>query len=104
VACGKCEKLLKKKKKVVKIFSDGNFLEVGLRPKKKKVAKYSGPPPETNFSLRPLGGGGAKFISSPWAQKWLATALVIRYLSFLKSHRCKKRFLRFLFFYKKRVF
>jgi hypothetical protein len=49
-------------------------LEVGLRPKK-KVAKYSGQPrPETNFSVRPWGG--AKFISSPWAQKWLATALL----------------------------
>jgi hypothetical protein len=51
----KCEKLLKKKKKVVKILSDGN-LEVGLRPKE-KVAKYSGQPrPETNFSVRPCGG------------------------------------------------
>jgi hypothetical protein len=71
----KCEKLKKKKKKkVVKIFWT-EILEVGLRVLK-KVAKYSGQPrPETNFSVCPWGG--AKFISSPWAQKWLATALTV---------------------------
>jgi hypothetical protein len=52
----KCEKLLKKKKRSSKFFRT-EILEVGLRPKK-KVAKYSGQPrPETNFSVRPWGGG-----------------------------------------------
>jgi hypothetical protein len=80
VACGKkCEKSLKKKKKKVKIFWT-EILEVGLRVLKKVAKYYSGQPrPETNFSdfsVRPWGGG-AKFISSPWAQKWLATALYL---------------------------
>jgi hypothetical protein len=72
------EKLLKKKRSSK--FFRMEILEVGLRLKK-KVAKYSGQPrPETNFSVHPWGGG-AKFISSPWAQKWLATALIVHLYS-----------------------
>jgi hypothetical protein len=56
VACGKkCEKLLKKKRSSKFFWTE--ILEVGLRVLK-KVAKYSGQPrPETNFSVRPWGGG-----------------------------------------------
>jgi hypothetical protein len=56
VACGKNVKKLVKKKRSSKFFWT-EILEVGLRPKK-KVAKYSGQSrPETNFSVRPSGGG-----------------------------------------------
>jgi hypothetical protein len=59
----KCEKLLKKKKKKSRQnFSDGNFWRL-VCVLKKKVAKYS---PEL---ISPYALGGAKFISSPWAQK-----------------------------------
>jgi hypothetical protein len=69
------EKLVKKKeKRWLKYFGRKFWRLVCVL---KKVAKYSGQPrPETNFSARPWGGG-AKFISSPWAQKWLATALTM---------------------------
>jgi hypothetical protein len=78
----KCENL--QKKKVVKFFRTG-ILEGGLRPKKKKGRQIFRPaPPETNFSLRPCGG--AKFISSPWAQKWLATALRAKLDSYNRLH------------------
>jgi hypothetical protein len=70
----KCEKLLKKKKKRSSKFFRTGILEVGLCLKK-KVAKYSGQPPPPKLISPYALGRGAKFISSPWAQKWLATAL-----------------------------
>jgi hypothetical protein len=49
VACGKNVKSYKKK--VVKIFSDGNF--GGWSASKKRSPNIPASPPETNFSLRP---------------------------------------------------
>jgi hypothetical protein len=64
----KCEKLLEKQRssKFIRFFLTG-ILEGGLRP------KYAGQPRPKVIS--PYALGGAKFISSPWAHKWLATAL-----------------------------
>jgi hypothetical protein len=66
----KCENLLKKKGR--QIFSDGKFWRVVCVVKKGRHI-FRSAPLETNFPY--ALGGGAKFISSPWAQKWLATAL-----------------------------
>jgi hypothetical protein len=81
--CGgwRVEKNLKsylKKKRSSKFFRTG-ILEVGLR---------------TPWG----GGGGAKFISSPWAQKWLATALAhaLPYTSFPELLVFSSAFNRFL--------
>jgi hypothetical protein len=68
VACGKCEKLLKKKRSS-KFFRTGMVCVL-----KKRSPNIPASPPNLISPYAPWGGG-AKFISSPWAQKWLATAL-----------------------------
>jgi hypothetical protein len=71
----KCEKLLKKKKKSRQNFLDGNFGGWSACAKKRSPNIPASRAPKL-ISPYALGGGvGAKFISSPWAQKWLATAL-----------------------------
>jgi hypothetical protein len=67
----KCEKLLKKKKRSSKFFRM-EILRLVC------VLKWSPNIPASRAPklISPYALGGAKFISSPWAQKWLATALV----------------------------
>jgi hypothetical protein len=68
----KCEKLLKKKKGRQNFFGRKFWrLVCVLKKRSPNIPASRAPKLISPYAL----GGGAKFISSPWAQKWLATAL-----------------------------
>jgi hypothetical protein len=81
----KCEKLPKKGRQ--NIFGREFWRLVWVL--KKRSPKYSGQPPAKLISLYALAGG-AKFISSPWAHKWLATALLTKPTEKLENGTLKK--------------